>query len=178
MNKLILALAFTTALTTSALAAALPYSQYDGIVFASDINGPDFVLEPKDIYLALAAQIVVDGKLVDNPNKTWNNVNDQLPDWPIIVYIPGEKHDTREVFEKKILLEGCSASIFGNVKRTDDVCIQVRKDGVAIDIDGDYTETLAHLISNPKAIGIFGLSFYENNIDKLKVNTFTFKLNE
>src|SRR5690606_5456399 len=40
---------------------------YDGIVFASDINGPDFAIQPADIYKALAAQVVVDGKLVDNP---------------------------------------------------------------------------------------------------------------
>ena len=31
---------------------------YDGIVFATDINGPDFALQPADIYKALAAQVV------------------------------------------------------------------------------------------------------------------------
>ncbi len=40
---------------------------YDGIVFATDISGPDFAIQPVDIYKALAAQVVVDGKLVDNP---------------------------------------------------------------------------------------------------------------
>ena len=45
-----------------------------------------------------------DGKLVANPNKTWKEVNDKLPDWPIVAYIPGEKHGTREVFEEKVLL--------------------------------------------------------------------------
>jgi phosphate transport system substrate-binding protein len=47
----------------------------------------------------------------------------------------------------------------------------VRKDGGAVDIDGDYTETLARLQSNPQSIGVFGLAFYENNTDKLKVAT-------
>jgi len=50
-------------------------------------------------------------------------------------------------------------------------CIKVRKDGGTVDIDGDYTETLARLKSNPKGVGVFGLSFYENNTDKLKVAT-------
>ncbi len=50
-------------------------------------------------------------------------------------------------------------------------CLKVRKDGKAVDIDGDYTETLARLQSNPKGIGVFGLSFYENNTDKLRVAT-------
>src|SRR5262249_62114520 len=39
------------------------------------------------------------------------------------------------------------------------------------DSDGDYTETLARLQSNPESIGVFGLAFYENNTDKLKVAT-------
>ena len=51
-------------------------------------------------------------------------------------------------------------------------CVAVRKDGKAVDIDGDYTETLARLDSNKTGIGVFGLSFYEqNNADKLKVAT-------
>ena len=44
-------------------------------------------------------------------------------------------------------------------------------DGKAVDIDGDYTETLARIESSPNGIGVFGLSFYENNTDKLKVGT-------
>ena len=56
---------------------------YDGIVFATDINGPDWALTPEDIYKALAAQLMVDGKLVNNPNTKWNQVNPNLPDWDI-----------------------------------------------------------------------------------------------
>ena len=44
-------------------------------------------------------------------------------------------------------------------------------DGKAIDIDGDYTETLARIDSNKTGVGVFGLAFYENNADKLKVAT-------
>jgi len=152
---------------------------YDGIVFATDIKGPDFALEPKDVYLALAEEVPVDGKMVKNPNKTWKEVNDKLPDWKIIGYIPGEKHGTREVFEEKVLAKGCEAA--GGMKILTDGgmdekaakngCIKVRKDGGTVDIDGDYTETLARLQSNPEGVGVFGLSFYENNTDKLKVAT-------
>ncbi|MEZ5827924.1 MAG: substrate-binding domain-containing protein [Hyphomicrobiales bacterium] len=152
---------------------------YDGIVFATDIKGPDWALEPKDVYLALAEEIPVDGKMTKNPNKTWKQVNDALPDWEIVGYIPGEKHGTREVFEEKVLAKGCEAA--GGLKLNEEAgmdekaaekaCMRVRKDGGAVDIDGDYTETLARLQSNPKGVGVFGLSFYENNTDKLKVAT-------
>ena len=47
----------------------------------------------------------------------------------------------------------------------------VRTDGRSVDIDGDYTETLARIDSNTDGIGVFGLAFYENNTDKLKVAT-------
>ncbi|XSG83494.1 MAG: PstS family phosphate ABC transporter substrate-binding protein, partial [Methyloligella sp. ZOD6] len=152
---------------------------YDGIVFASDVSGPDMALEPKDIYLALAEQVPVDGKMVKNPYKTWNEVNADLPEWEIAAYIPGEKHGTREVFEEKVLAVGCEAAGAPKLLEeggmdedaVEDACIKVRKDGGAVDIDGDYTETLARLQSNPEGIGVFGLSFYENNTDKLKVAT-------
>lgn len=158
---------------------------YDGIVFAVDAKSDAWALEPKDVYLALAAEVPKDGKLVANPYKTWKEVNDKLPDWPIVAYIPGEKHGTREVFEKKVLAAGCKTaggmdlqlakakgdSDKAKKKSATKACYKVRKDGGAVDIDGDYTETLARLTSNPKGVGVFGLSFYENNTDKLKVAT-------
>ncbi|WP_187968394.1 PstS family phosphate ABC transporter substrate-binding protein [Aquibium microcysteis] len=152
---------------------------YDGIVFATDIAGPDWALTPADVYKALAAKVAVDGKLVDNPYKTWADVNPALPAWNIVAYIPGEKHGTREVFEEKLLIAGCKE--LGGIeagkasgldeKAADAACKQVRKDGSAVDIDGDYTETLARIDSNKTGVGVFGLSFYENNADKLKVAT-------
>jgi phosphate transport system substrate-binding protein len=153
---------------------------YDGIVFASDAKGPSLAFTPKDWYLALAAELPdADGKMVANANKTWKQVNSALPDAPIAAYIPGEKHGTREVFEEKVLVAGCKAAgALDIIKKTaaDDkaaegTCKKVRKDGVAVDIDGDYTETLARLQSNKQGIGVFGLSFYENNTDKIKVAT-------
>ncbi|AGF75372.1 PstS family phosphate ABC transporter substrate-binding protein [Bartonella vinsonii] len=151
---------------------------YDGIVLATDINGPDWKLQPRDVYRALAARIIIDGKLQPNNISKWNAVNSALPDWTIAAYIPGEKHGTREVFEEKLLAEGCKESGAIEEMKTlgmDDkaihaACVAVRKDGKVIDIDGDYSETLARLTSNKTGVGVFGLSFYENNADKLKVS--------
>jgi phosphate transport system substrate-binding protein len=152
---------------------------YDGIVFAVDSSAGEWALEPKDLYLALAAEVPKDGKMIANPYKTWKDVNPKLPAFEIAAYIPGEKHGTREVFEEKVLAVGCKAAggekiveaALGDKKKADKACIKVRKDGGTVDIDGDYTETLARIKSNPKGVGVFGLSFYENNTDKLKVAT-------
>ena len=163
---------------------------YDGIVFASDAKGPEFKFTPKDWFLALGANVPVDGKIAANPNKTWKSVNPAFPDWEIAAYIPGEKHGTREVFEEKVMIEGCKAAGADKLmiekakaegkseadakKAAESGCKQVRKDNGgkhAVDIDGDYTETLARLQSNKTGVGVFGLSFYENNTDKLRVAT-------
>jgi phosphate transport system substrate-binding protein len=80
------------------------------------------------------------------------------------------------VFETKLLDAGCDKDAIKATGLTDDkevaaACIAVRKDGKAVDIDGDYSETLARIDSNKTGIGVFGLAFYENNADKLKVAT-------
>ena len=153
---------------------------YDGIVFASQIDGPAFTaFEPADIFNALGATVLVDGEVVANPHTQWADFNADLPAADIMAFIPGTKHGTREVFEDKVLLAGCEetgafdAMVAGGMSEDDaeDACIAVRGNGVTVDIDGDYTETLARIDANPNGIGIFGLAFYENNTDVLKVAT-------
>ena len=152
---------------------------YDGIVFASDVAGPAFAFTPADIYNALGAQVLVDGAVVANPNTSWAAVNAALPDQKILAFIPGTRHGTREVFDTRVIVAGCEESgameafIASGMDEdaAEEACMTLRTDGVSIDIDGDYTETLARLDADKTAIGVFGLSFYENNTNKLQVAT-------
>ncbi|WP_394182140.1 substrate-binding domain-containing protein [Yoonia maritima] len=153
---------------------------YDGIVFASDINGNGFEFTPADWYNALAAEVVVDGALVPNTVETWDQVNPAFPAQPIQAFIPGTKHGTREVFEEKVILAGCEESGAmeaimglngGDEDAAEGTCMAIRTDGRSVDIDGDYTETLARIEADNNGIGVFGLAFYENNTDKLQVAT-------
>jgi phosphate transport system substrate-binding protein len=59
----------------------------------------------------------------------------------------------------------------GDEDAAESACMALRTDGASVDIDGDYTETLARLQSNKTGVGVFGLAFYENNTDKLRVAT-------
>lgn len=152
---------------------------YDGIVFASDINGNSFEFTPEDWYKALAEEHFIDGALVPNTLTNWNEVNPAFPDQPIQAFIPGTKHGTREVFEEKVILAGCEDGGFLEAMLASGVdedtaeakCMAIRTDGRSVDIDGDYTETLARISADTNGIGVFGLSFYENNTDKLQVGT-------
>jgi phosphate transport system substrate-binding protein len=138
---------------------------YDGIVFASNIDKLNIDdLTPVQLYKALHES---------SEAKLWSEVDAALPAVDILAFIPGTKHGTREVFDVKVMEEGCKA-VLGIEKLDDDqkkACHAVRTEGVAVDIDGDYTETLARLEANPTALGVFGLSFYQNNTDKLEVTT-------
>jgi phosphate transport system substrate-binding protein len=138
---------------------------YDGIVFASNIdqlNIDDLTVE--QLYKALHESSTA---------KLWSDVDPALPEVAILAYIPGTKHGTREVFDVKVMEGGCKAAL--GVEKLDDdqkkACVKVRTDGASVDIDGDYTETLARLDANKTALGVFGLSFYQNNTDKLEVAT-------
>lgn len=141
---------------------------YDGIVFASRLETKGFEnLTPMHIYLAIS----------DKSNaENWKEVDPNFPDRPIKTFIPGTKHGTREVFDKKVMVVGCKSAgsydLFfkqngGDKKKAEKECMKVRTDGVSIDIDGDYTETLNRLKNNPEGIGVFGLSFLLNNTDSI-----------
>lgn len=141
---------------------------YDGIVFASRLENKGFEdLTPAMIYEATSAT---------SDKTNWSQIDASLPDRPIMMFIPGTKHGTREVFDKKVLEAGCKAvghyDTFkeqhgGDKKKAAKECHKVRTDGRSVDIDGDYTETLARLASNPEGVGVFGLSFLLNNTDTI-----------
>ncbi|TYR34859.1 phosphonate ABC transporter substrate-binding protein [Mesorhizobium microcysteis] len=145
---------------------------YDGIVFATGADKEDFALEPVHVFKAIAAQVPVDGELVANSYTTWNEIDETLPNQPISLAIPASNHGTREVFEERVLHEGCKNAGMPEMEKEalDAACLALRQD-VVVEIAGDYTETLARLQSNPDTVGVFGLSFYDQNRDTLKVAT-------
>lgn len=142
---------------------------YDGIVFASDVNGKSFALTPSIIYKAINE---------DYNFTNWNEIDVSLPDQNILMIIPGTKHGTREVFDQKIIIQGCKdvgdfdkfSKTITDPKEVEKKCNALRSNTV-IEVDGDYTETLNRMAADINAIGVFGLSFYENNMDKLQVAT-------
>ncbi|MGV6873650.1 substrate-binding domain-containing protein [Pseudochelatococcus sp. B33] len=142
---------------------------YDGIVFAVPVSKGDFKLEPVHVYQAIAAQLYIDGQWVANPHKSWSDIDASLPDQPIALAIPAPNHGTREVFEERVVAAGFKASN-PPADAPKEAQSALRQD-VVVEISGDYTETLARLQSDPNTVGVFGLSFYDQNRDTLKVAT-------
>jgi phosphate transport system substrate-binding protein len=146
---------------------------YDGIVFASEATKGDFALTPVMVYKAIAAQVPVDGKLVANPYTYWHDIDASLPDQPIALAIPASNHGTREVFQQKVVDAGAEeAGLPADLTPEEKTAATTTfRQDVVVEISGDYTETLARLKSNPDTVGVFGLSFYDENKDTLKVAT-------
>ncbi len=142
----------------------------DGIAFAEAKSGPDIKLTPVDVYKALAANPF--GK--PQTAKNWNEVNPALPAIPIAVYGPPSTSGTRDALSELILTKGCESDpAMKALKDSDkdkhkDLCTKIRTDGAYVD-QGENDNLIVQKISaNPKAIGIFGFSFLEENSDKVK----------
>ena len=142
----------------------------DGIAFAEGKNGPGMKLTPVDVYKAIAANPF--GK--PNTAKSWKDVNPALPDMPIMVYGPPSTSGTRDALAELILEAGCKTDkAMAALKESDEakykaVCTQVREDGAYVD-SGENDNLIVQKISqNPRAIGVFGYSFLEENPDSLK----------
>ena len=144
---------------------------YDGLSIASAINGIEIELTKTNIFRALAAEVVVDGNLVANPYKTWNEIDSSLPELPIIVFGPPPTSGTRDAFVELVMHEGC-ASFPEIVALEDDrkreVCDRMRQDGPFIEAGENDNLIVQRLLADTNALGIFGYSFLYENTDTLK----------
>ncbi|WP_457575654.1 PstS family phosphate ABC transporter substrate-binding protein [Desulfomarina sp.] len=150
---------------------------YDGIVLANSKKAGQLQLSKKDIYLALAKDVPdpKSGKrLVANPYKTWKEVNSALPDTKIEVLGPPPTSGTRDAFVELAMEGGCKKiSWIKELKKTDKqqfkaVCHTIREDGAYIEAGENDNLIVQKLQANPKAVGIFGFSFLDQNADKIQ----------
>ena len=144
---------------------------YDGLSIAHSIDGPDLDLTKAQIFQALASEVEIDGQIVPNPYKSWNEIDASLPAEPIQVFGPPPTSGTRDAFVELVMLEGCEAfpaiaALEGD--RKDEVCERMRQDGPFIEAGENDNLIVQRLEADPHSLGIFGYSFLFENTDKLK----------
>lgn len=148
---------------------------FDGIVLANAKGAPVLDLTKEEIFRALAAELP-DGRggWEENPNETWNDVADHLPDMPILVSGPPPTSGTRDAFAE-LALEGGAEEVpeLAALKEEDKdlfgkKATTIRNDGKWIDSGENDTAIVQTLMKNPDSIGIMGYSFLEQNLDRLK----------
>jgi phosphate transport system substrate-binding protein len=142
----------------------------DGIAFASAREGIMLNLSPKIVYEALAASPY--GK--PQTAKTWADVDPSLPGDPIIVYGPPSTSGTRDALKELVLEVGCATNpAMAALKDSDEnrykqVCTEVRNDGGYVDQGEQDNLIVQKIVGNPRAIGIFGYSYMEENADRVQ----------
>ncbi len=147
---------------------------FDGLSMAvSRDSGEDWNLSLEDIYLALAAQVPVNGEWADNPNKTWADVNPDLPAIEILTYGPPPTSGTRDAFVELAMHEGCKHLAFVkeggfDSKWVKENCSRMRQDGPFVEAGENDNLIVQRLNADENAVGIFGYSFLYENLDVLK----------
>ena len=147
---------------------------FDGIVLANSKAAAPVTLSKKQIFQALAKQVPIDGKLVDNPYKMWSDIDGSLPNVAIKVFGPPPTSGTRDAFSE-LALEG-GAKAFPSLKalRKSDkkafkaVAHAVREDGVYVEAGENDNLIVQKLVAEPEAVGVFGFSFLDQNADQIQ----------
>ena len=142
----------------------------DGVTLATAKQSPLANVTQRDIYLAIAKTPF--GK--PNRAKTWKDVNARLPAIPIRVYGPPPTSGTRDALGELIMTPPCEANAgTAALKKADEnkfkaICTGVREDGAYIQAGENDNLIVQKIEANPGTIGIFGFSYLEENMDKLK----------
>jgi phosphate transport system substrate-binding protein len=149
---------------------------YDGIVLAGSNKAPTYDLSRRDIYLALAKTVPSAADptvMVPNPNTTWKQVNPALPDVKIEVLGPPPTSGTRDAFVELVMEAGCRTFPWlnslrdVNERRFKQTCGAIREDGAYVEAGENDNLIVQKLEANPRAIGIFGYSFLEENLSQI-----------
>jgi phosphate transport system substrate-binding protein len=147
---------------------------FDGIVLANSKAAERVELTLEQIFLSLAKEVPVDGKLVPNPYVNWSDVDPSLPDRRIEVLGPPPTSGTRDAFVE-IAMEGGAKQIpmLAALKTSDKsefkrIAHSIREDGAYVEAGENDNLIIQKLEANPTAIGIFGFSFLDQNADRIQ----------
>lgn len=147
---------------------------FDGLSIAiSRDNTGNWNLSLEEIFLALAAQVPVDGNMQDNPYKNWSEINSNLPNIPILAYGPPPTSGTRDAFVELAMHAGCKNLPAVKAMNPDkdwisENCSRMRQDGAFVEAGENDNLIVQRLNADPNSVGIFGYSFLFENLDTLK----------
>ena len=155
---------------------------FDGIVLANAKGAPQLELTRQQIYLA-TAKMVPDPNSpcqsnwcepVKNPYQKWSDIDASLPDAKIEILGPPPTSGTRDAFQELAMSKGANAfPHMKKLKKSDKkmwkkLTRTVREDGAWIDAGENDNLMVSKLAANPKAVGVFGYSFLDQNSDKIR----------
>lgn len=147
----------------------------DGLTISQSQKGPALNLTMAQVFLALAEQVPgADGKLVANPYKNWSDIDKSLPNVKIEVLGPPPTSGTRDSFHELFMEAGAKkVAALKDLQKSDAKAFEklwksIRKDGAYVEAGENDNVIVQKLEANPNAVGIFGYSFLEENLTRLR----------
>lgn len=149
---------------------------YDGIVLSNSKASPVLKISRADLGKALTAKVPVSKtEWVDNPYKTWSDINPAYPDIAIRVYGPPTTSGTRASFAELINQKGYCAkdplakeASLARGDKKGKKCRAMRTDGAYIEAGEQDNLIVQKLQEDKNAFGIFGFSYLDQNSDSLQ----------
>ena len=140
----------------------------DGLTFSNSVDAQRFELKKEHIFLAMAAEVPVDGKIVTNPYTKWSEIDSSYPDYKIEVLVAPPTSGTRDAFDGLVMEEGCKKSGYIDIKGDDSGCTSYREDGRTIEMGENDTLIVQKLAEDKERFGYFGYSYLSSNQDKIQ----------
>lgn len=147
---------------------------FDGIVIANAKNGPAFDFKLDQVYRGLAAELPKGDAFEKNTAKSWKDVDAGLPAQAILVYGPPPTSGTRDAFTELAMEKGArELPAMEALRGKDEDAFKakahtLRGDGAWVDAGENDNAIVQTLTKTPNALGAFGYSFLENNLDSVK----------
>jgi phosphate transport system substrate-binding protein len=148
---------------------------FDGISVAQSKEGSPIKITLAQLFLAVAKQVPgPDGKLVDNTNKNWSDIDKSLPNTKIEVLGPPPTSGTRDALHELLLEPGAEAiPALAALKKSDAKAFErawksLREDGAYVEAGENDNLIVQKLLANKNSFGIFGFSFLDENTAKLR----------
>lgn len=147
---------------------------FDGIVLANLKSSRRYHLTTEQLFLALAKMLPNEaGELAPNHYKQWSEIDPALPKTAIEIYGPPPTSGTRDAFVELVMEKSCKelpafVRMYPDEENRKEQCRLLREDGAFIDAGENDNIIVQKLQSNPLALGLFGYSFLEQNMDTLQ----------
>jgi len=148
---------------------------YYAVVVSAAKTASVMRVSERDLFLALARRVPGPGdptQLIDNPYRTWNQVNPALDFRNIMVFGPRPGSTLAHAMSELLLEPGCDSWPWIRALKKDDpgrygqICHSLREDGAYVATALTDTFVTQTLWAEPNALAVVGFPFFEARRDK------------
>ena len=142
------------ACTTNGVGVSELLIGYQAVALAQNPGPAPLSLTRRQLFLALAREMPIDGRLAANPYRLWSDIDFTLPVKPIAVLGPPPGTPLRDAFVELVMAPATAElpALSGGAEGA------LRDDGVFVALGEDEGAVLAELARRPEAIGIFSFN--------------------